>query len=831
MPTRKRRQADYAAKRSFEDTFGVPHMAEKFNRTAALYLLQHADELELSEPVPTYIWDDTFHKVCPKEAIEKLLKQTPNGGDTLQVTYAKGQNDTDHSGRWYAQGQANLQRLSKKLRSTLLQGLYMDLDFENCGPTLLLNLCKWHDIDHQWLWEIVHNREHMLAEFHPIFTRDEAKDMVVALLYGKSVSALCIDVSDRRYHLEAIDWLPKLEQEITRIYRELAASDDYEAIRIRYKHVANRHVKIVSCVLFALENQCLERLCTFLHEKGIMTYGEGVLCFDGVMVHDTQKNRELVNDHLLQEAAEYIKKHMGLEVPLRLKYKPLCGGYTLPEGYEETVHECFYSIEPGDDQAAAGILIKAAGERIKKSGGRLFSRAKNSGIYKEGEQSVKETIINMTASEVVIMLSLPGGHACHYSKGTKLNGCIPRILASPCIEDDYFIGMLWQNSLGYMAFKNGVWSFEERRLLTPEEALQKQIYFTQDTGRPCPQLTPATQQTETPVQAPVETAHDQLIKRVLEPFLPNEGQRTFFLNCLARALAGRIQDKRWFVGLGGRNCGKGILCKLLKAAFGDFVRTMQAENVLLHPQGCKQDAAKAQSWMRPHEFTRVLYSNEMSKSNASSKMDGELMKRLCSNGDVIECRKNYEDEVQIQLQSTMFMFANDLPPIDPPDAYQTMLAFKFPNEFREADEITDPSDPMQINWRAKDHNLENFIKQPAVVDAFTMLVFDHYTSNIQTPPDIVQEHTQSVKGPAAESQVERFQRLVQRGSHTDILFYQEIRKAAEAKNMGILMYSTIDDYVYKLYGLTPSKPSKTVHGRMKQDRGFKGLVLFDDGFD
>ena len=194
MPTRKRRQADYAAKRSFEDTFGVPHMAEKFNRTAALYLLQHADELELSEPVPTYIWDDTFRKVCPKEAIEKLLKQTPNGGDTLQVTYAKGQNDTDHSGRWYAQGQANLQRLSKKLRSTLLQGLYMDLDFENCGPTLLLNLCKWHDIDFHWLREIVDNREHMLAEFQPFFTRDEAKDMVVALLYGKSVSALCIVV-------------------------------------------------------------------------------------------------------------------------------------------------------------------------------------------------------------------------------------------------------------------------------------------------------------------------------------------------------------------------------------------------------------------------------------------------------------------------------------------------------------------------------------------------------------------------------------------------------------------------------------------------------------
>ena len=108
---------------------------------------------------------------------------------------------------------------------------------------------------------------------------------------------------------------------------------------------------------------------------------------------------------------------------------------------------------------------------------------------------------------------------------------------------------------------------------------------------------------------PVETARDQLMRRVIEPFLPDEQQRFFFLNCLSRALAGRIQDKRWFVGLGERNCGKGVLCKLLAASFGPFVRAMQAENLLLHPQGCKQDAAKAQSWVRGHEFTRLLYSN------------------------------------------------------------------------------------------------------------------------------------------------------------------------------------------------------------------------------
>ena len=263
-----------------------------------------------------------------------------------------------------------------------MHGLYIDLDFENCGPTLLLNLCKWHGIEHRWIWDIVYNREHMLAEFQPAFTRDEAKDMVVALLYGKSVSALCIDVPDRRHDLEAIDWLPKLEQETARTYRELAACDEYEAIRTRYKRVANRNVKIVSCVLFALENKCLDRLYAFLHTQHVLAYGEGVLCFDSIMVHDTPQNRERITDDLLGEAAEYIKKQLRLEVALRLKNKPLCGGYKLPEGYAETVNECFYIIEHGDDQAAAEILIKAAGERIKKSRGRVFSRGRDSAIYR-----------------------------------------------------------------------------------------------------------------------------------------------------------------------------------------------------------------------------------------------------------------------------------------------------------------------------------------------------------------------------------------------------------------------------------------------------------------
>ena len=322
------------------------------------------------------------------------------------------------------------------------------------------------------------------------------------------------------------------------------------------------------------------------------------------------------------------------------------------------------------------------------------------------------------------------------------------------------------------------------------------------------------------------------MQRIVVPIFPDADARKFFLTCLARALAGEITDKRWFACLGPRNCGKGIFCKLLKYAFGPFVRAMNAENLV-----CKQstqDAAKAQSWMKPLEHTRVAYSNEIrAVGGARDKtLDGELIKRMCSNGDEVELRTNHKDEIQVRLQTTMFLFANDFPDITPPDAYQTMVGFKFRTEFHEADEITDPSDPLQKNWRPMDHDIDNFIQQPAVLDAFTMLVIEHYTPSLQPPPPIVKDDTMSIRGAAAESHEERFRRLVRHtGAPDDILFYKEIRMASEAAGMGRLSDTKIESYVSMLYGLKGMKPSKCVDGRKIQDRGFKGLALCDAGFD
>jgi len=161
--------------RQFEEQFAVESFTETFDRPAALYLLQHAEELNLSA-VPDCLEEGERQKISPQEALEHLLHRAKRG-NTLQVRYDKSPNDTNRTRRWYAKGRMSLQRLSKILRATLCKDLYIDLDFVNCGPTLLLILCQRHAIPCEWLSKVVEDRDNMLKEFEPFYTRDEAKQV------------------------------------------------------------------------------------------------------------------------------------------------------------------------------------------------------------------------------------------------------------------------------------------------------------------------------------------------------------------------------------------------------------------------------------------------------------------------------------------------------------------------------------------------------------------------------------------------------------------------------------------------------------------------------
>jgi hypothetical protein len=133
--------------------------------------------------------------------------------------------------------------------------------------------------------------------------------------------------------------------------------------------------------------------------------------------------------------------------------------------------------------------------------------------------------------------------------------------------------------------------------------------------------------------------------------------------------------------------------------------------------------------------------NEIKHTGIAPKFDGELLKRMCSNGDTIELRTNFKDEIQIRLQTTFVLAFNNGCEVEPPDAYQTMIGYKFQNEFHEPHEIDDA--PWKKYWLPKDPSLEAFMKRPEVIDAFTMIVLEHYEPDKQPPPPIITEYTKS----------------------------------------------------------------------------------------
>jgi hypothetical protein len=133
---------------------------------------------------------------------------------------------------------------------------------------------------------------------------------------------------------------------------------------------------------------------------------------------------------------------------------------------------------------------------------------------------------------------------------------IERVLCDQSIKDNRFVDKMWESDRGFLAYTNGVYSFQDRRLLTFEEAREEGVCIEFDTKR-------------------VYTAdvankdREDLILGFIEGALPEEERRKSFLNFLSMAVACHIEGKRWFGRTGAKNWFRNILCKLLMDAFID----------------------------------------------------------------------------------------------------------------------------------------------------------------------------------------------------------------------------------------------------------------------
>ena len=138
--------------------------------------------------------------------------------------------------------------------------------------------------------------------------------------------------------------------------------------------------------------------------------------------------------------------------------------------------------------------------------------------------------------------------------------------------------------------------------------------------------------------------------RVINPIYPIESEKKYNAEIKARAIAGCVQDKMYYLQTGERNSGKGVETDLMKKAFDKYVKSFDTSSLIYNK--FKVNDAKALSWLVDKRFARILIGNEIDTfddddENKRKKepilMNSKLIKQLVSGGDEIEARQNYTE--------------------------------------------------------------------------------------------------------------------------------------------------------------------------------------------
>jgi len=244
-----------------------------------------------------------------KNQCEKYLE---NAKKNKQVKYFQ----VNGVGRYFAKGGLSLQNIPRKIRGSISEEFYYDLDMQNCHPVILLNLFKKHQINHSSLEKYVNSRDSVIAALckkNPDVSKSEAKTLILKIInngeyFYKKVKNKTTWLKE--YFIEIKAGLGELSRVKLAEYNEAVAyckDSDKNNVLGRF----------ISCVLCAKENELLKLAVGYLIEKNVIQ-GNAVFCFDGIML-----KKELVRDDIKEhiEAIEKIFKENG--ECLKLVVKPM----------------------------------------------------------------------------------------------------------------------------------------------------------------------------------------------------------------------------------------------------------------------------------------------------------------------------------------------------------------------------------------------------------------------------------------------------------------------------------------------------------------------------
>jgi hypothetical protein len=550
--------------------------------------------------------------------------------------YAKGF-ENNKLGRLYARDGQGLQAFPFDMRNPLLERHYWDIDMENCHYNILAVLAESWNLKTENIRYYINNRNECLAKVSE--NRGVAKTAYLKIAYGGNIKIYNEFYNDDGVPADAdLSVVRAIEKEMSFIvdtcWNKYFPTLEKSQQKIIQKK-SNPKFSLFALVLQTEERKCLMAMMEFfrLNKRSV-----------DILIHDGCEVRKLDGEiEFPKELIAGVEKHITFRTgyTFNVVNKPFCHHFKMP------VKE---DAEIIDDEYAARFFVNLLGDKIARDKEDVYYFNAKTGLWSNTETAFREAVSANKAKLIFTTYNAEGEPVTINYGGKEVNVKAMSKWILPAIPDTQFITRNGNSSKHKLLFADGIFDFNTGFT----EGFDPTIVFNKRIDRKYPKHRDANL---------INKINDILF---VNAFSTDGGEAVgeYMKKALAVGLAGDFRRKKFYMGLGEANCGKGLLVSAFRQAFEGYISEWDGNNLKYNPRN-GQDEAKKLAWIRNLIGSRIAFSSELRMDKTP--MDGNLLKKVSSGGDAMGIRGNCQDEFEFVNRATMFLLANDLCEITPKD--------------------------------------------------------------------------------------------------------------------------------------------------------------------
>lgn len=558
-------------------------------------------------------------------------------GNQVEVVYhyAKGF-ESNKLGRLYARDGQGLQAFPFDMRNPLLEKHYWDIDMENCHYNILAVLAENWNLKTDSIRYYINNRNECLAKVSE--NRGVAKTAYLKIAYGGNIKMHNEFYNDDGVPESAdLSVVRAIEKEMSFIV-ETCWNKYFPTLEKSQQKIIlkkpNPKFSLFALILQTEERKCLMAMMEFMrmHKRSV-----------DILIHDGCEVRKIEGElEFPKEILENLPQHIALRTGYNFKVvsKPFCHNFVAPTQENVII----------DDEYAARVFVHLLGDKIARDGDMVYYFNSKTGLWSNNETAFREAVSANKERLIFTTYSADGDPITINYGGKEVNVKAMSKWILPALPDTQFITRNGNSSKHKLLFADGIYDFNTGF----KEGFDPTIVFNKRINRKFP-----------------KHKDEDLIKKVndilfVTAFSTDGGEVVgdYMKKALSIGLSGDFRRKKFYMGLGEANCGKGLLVTAFKEAFEGYITEWDGNNLKYNPRN-GQDEAKKLAWLKELIGTRLAFSSELRMDRTP--IDGNLLKKVSSGGDGIKMRTNNIDEYEIVNRATMFLLANDLCEITPKD--------------------------------------------------------------------------------------------------------------------------------------------------------------------